>query len=73
MIGKNVLIVDECRHTGSQSEGLYALVSERAGWRPRVERITAADSFIPLGRAATVPLPSRDAIVQTCLRMVRPK
>jgi 2-oxoisovalerate dehydrogenase E1 component len=65
-----VLIVDECRRTGSQSEALMALFAERA---PEIEtrRITAEDSFIPLGRAATVTLPSRDSIVAAALEMVR--
>ena len=65
-----ILIVDECRRTGSQSEALMALVAERA---PGVQcrRITAEDSFIPLGRAATLTLPSRDSIVAAVLEMVR--
>jgi len=65
-----ILIVDECRKTGSQSEALMALFAERA---PAIDtrRITAEDSFIPLGRAATVTLPSRDSIVATALEMVR--
>jgi 2-oxoisovalerate dehydrogenase E1 component len=65
-----VLIVDECRKTGSQSEALMALFAERA---PDIDcrRITAEDSFIPLGRAATLTLPSRDSIVAAALEMVR--
>jgi 2-oxoisovalerate dehydrogenase E1 component len=65
-----VLVVDECRRTGSQSEALMALFAERA---PDVEarRIAAEDSFIPLGRAATLTLPSRDSIVAAALEMVR--
>jgi 2-oxoisovalerate dehydrogenase E1 component len=65
-----VLIVDECRKTGSQSEALMALFAERA---PGVDcrRVTAEDSFIPLGRAATLTLPSRDSIVAAALEMVR--
>ncbi|MEA3045151.1 MAG: 2-oxoisovalerate dehydrogenase component [Sphingomonadales bacterium] len=65
-----VLIVDECRRTGSQSEALMALFAERA---PQVDsrRIAAGDSFIPLGRAATLTLPSRDSIVAAALEMVR--
>jgi 2-oxoisovalerate dehydrogenase E1 component len=65
-----VLIVDECRRTGSQSEALMALFAERA---PDVEcrRLTAEDSFIPLGRAATLTLPSRDSIVAAALELVR--
>src|SRR6185436_3597561 len=51
-----VLIVDECRRTGSQSEALMALFAERAPGVPAA-RITAEDSFIPLGRAATLSRP----------------
>ena len=65
-----VLIVDECRRTGSQSEALMALFAERA---PAIDcrRITAEDSFIPLGRAATLTLPSRDSIVAAAQEMMR--
>ncbi|HEX8654866.1 MAG TPA: thiamine pyrophosphate-dependent enzyme [Allosphingosinicella sp.] len=67
---RKVLIVDECRRTGSQSEALVALFAERA---PKTDcrRLTAQDSFIPLGRAATITLPSRDSIVEAALEMVR--
>ena len=65
-----VLIVDECRRTGSQSEALMALFAERAPELP-CRRITAEDSFIPLGRAATLTLPSRDSIVEAALELVR--
>jgi 2-oxoisovalerate dehydrogenase E1 component len=67
-----VLIVDECRRTGSQSEALMALFAERA---PQAEcrRLTAQDSFIPLGRAATVTLPSRDSIVEAALDLMGKK
>jgi len=67
---ERVLIVDECRKTGSQSEALMALFAERAPGVP-VRRITAEDSFIPLGRAATLTLPSRDSIVAAALEIVR--
>jgi 2-oxoisovalerate dehydrogenase E1 component len=65
-----VLIVDECRRTGSQSEALMALFAERA---PKVDcrRLAAEDSFIPLGRAATMTLPSRDSIVAAALELAR--
>ncbi len=65
-----ILIVDECRRTGSQSEALMAAFAERA---PEVKcrRITAEDSFIPLGRAATLTLPSRDSIVAAALELFR--
>ncbi len=58
---KRVLIVDECRITGSQSEALMALFTERTPDK-KLARIAADDSFIPLGGAATLTLPSRDSI-----------
>lgn len=64
-----VLIVDECRITGSQSEALMAMLSERAP-HLRISRIAAEDSFIPLGRAATLTLPSRDTIVAAALEAI---
>ena len=67
---ERVLIVDECRKTGSQSEALMALFAERAPGVP-ARRIAAEDSFIPLGRAATLTLPSRDSIVAAAVEMVR--
>ncbi len=66
---KRVLIVDECRITGSQSEALMALFVERAPGLG-VSRIAAEDSFIPLARAATLTLPSRDSIVAAALSAV---
>jgi 2-oxoisovalerate dehydrogenase E1 component len=65
-----VLIVDECRRTGSQSEALMALFAERAR-KIDSRRITAEDSFIPLGRAATLTLPGRDSIVTAALDLAR--
>ena len=66
---RHVLIVDECRTSGSQSEALMALLAERAPPGQKVQRIAAEDSFIPLGRAATVTLPSRDAIIDAALAL----
>ena len=64
-----VLIVDECRRTGSQSEALMTLFAEA---RPelRVARETAEDSFIPLGRAATATLPSRESIAEAAVALL---
>lgn len=57
----NILIVDECRRTGSQSEALMALFAE-AGHR-RVARVTAQDSFIATGPAYAATLPSTEGII----------
>ena len=56
-----VLIVDECRRTGGQAEGLMALCSEAR--IQRLARLTAEDSFIATGPAFGATLPSRESIV----------
>ncbi|MFD1508221.1 dehydrogenase E1 component subunit alpha/beta [Lacimonas salitolerans] len=56
-----VLIVDECRRTGSQSEALMALMVEQG--RPDARRLTAEDCFIATGPAFAATLPSADGIV----------
>ncbi|WP_416137483.1 thiamine pyrophosphate-dependent enzyme [Halomonas sp. HK25] len=59
-----VLIVDECRRSGSLSEELVTGLVERGVASERLHRLTAEDSFIPLGPAATLTLPSRSQIVE---------
>ena len=65
---QNVLIVDECRTTGSQSEAILAQFTE-AG-RTRVSRIAAEDSFIATGPAYAATLPSTDSIIAAALALV---
>ena len=65
-----VLIVDECRKTGSQSEALVTMLVERLPKLPRIKRITADDCFIPLGKAATVLLPNVEDIVNGALEIM---
>jgi 2-oxoisovalerate dehydrogenase E1 component len=69
---KNVLIVDECRQTGSISEALITLLLEHdSNYAIRkVERLTAHDSFIPLGAASYQVLPSCKLIVEQAKQMV---
>jgi 2-oxoisovalerate dehydrogenase E1 component len=57
-----VLIVDECRTTGSISEALMALLHEQTAL-PHA-RIAAHDSFIATGPAYAATMPSRDSIVE---------
>lgn len=70
---KNVLIVDECRQTGSISEAIVTLLIEHDidYSKRRIERLTAHDSFIPLGSASYEVLPSCKLIVEQATRMVR--
>ena len=60
-----MLIVDECRRTGSQSEALMAHFLETG--RASVLRVTAQDSFIATGPAYAATLPSVESIVEGAL------
>ncbi|MDE4132265.1 thiamine pyrophosphate-dependent enzyme [Phaeobacter sp. QD34_3] len=62
---KHVLIVDECRTTGSQSEGLMALFTE-AGVTS-LARHAAGDCFIATGPAYAATLPSKESILAAAL------
>jgi len=64
-----VLIVDECRTTGSQSEAIMTLFAENPTARQKVGRLAADDSFIATGPAFGATLPSRDAIVGEGLKL----
>ncbi|MEY8841466.1 transketolase C-terminal domain-containing protein, partial [Cribrihabitans sp. XS_ASV171] len=65
---EHVLIVDECRRTGSQSEALMTLFAEKTDL-PKA-RVVAEDSFIATGPAYAAPLPSKDGIVAAAKRLV---
>jgi len=65
---KNILIVDECRQTGSISEQLITWMYETLSPLPSIKRICAKDSFIPLGDAWQYILPSEEEIIALILR-----
>jgi len=67
---KNILIVDECRKTGSLSEALVALLVEKSEKLPNMKVLAAHDCFITLGVAAAAGLPSRDDIINSCLSLL---
>ncbi|UWQ91733.1 MFS transporter [Rhodobacteraceae bacterium M382] len=59
---EKVLVVDECRTTGSQSEALMAMLHEQTDL-PHA-RIAAQDSFIATGPAYAATMPSRASITE---------
>lgn len=67
---ENILIVDECRKTGSISEALVTMLVENLEKLPKIKRVTGHDSFIPLGEAWKYVLPSRDNIVGTVTELL---
>jgi 2-oxoisovalerate dehydrogenase E1 component len=56
-----VLVVDETRRSGGVSEAVITALAD-AGYAGRTGRVTAADSFIPLGNAAAHVLVSEAGI-----------
>jgi len=67
---QKVLIVDECRRRGSLSEELFTVLHEAKPGHFNIQRLCAEDSFIPLGKAAYITLPSRDQIVAKAMDML---
>jgi len=64
----NVLVVDECRKTGSLSEelitGLVENLGSDSGKLPNIKRITGHDTFIPIGTSWEFVLPGKNDIVK---------
>ncbi len=62
---KHILMVDECRKTGSISEAITTLLYENSvlDSERNYARVTAKDCFIPLGTASYEVLPSVEEIV----------
>jgi 2-oxoisovalerate dehydrogenase E1 component len=56
-----VLVVDETRRTGGVAEGIIAALVD-VGFPGRIRRVASADSYIPLGDAASHVLLSEDEI-----------
>jgi len=58
-----VLVVDEGRRTGGVSEAIMTVLYEHCRDTVRAIRLTALDTYIPLGPAADHVLPSVDAVL----------
>ncbi len=57
-----VLVVDETRHTGGVGEGVVTALVE-GGFTGDLRRVSATDSYVPLGPAANLVLVSEDDII----------
>ncbi|MFD7846902.1 thiamine pyrophosphate-dependent enzyme [Nocardia sp. NPDC059764] len=64
-----VLIADETRRSGGVSEAVCAALLD-AGFEGRPARVTSADSFVPLGPAASSVLLDEDAIEAAALGLL---
>jgi len=70
---KHVLIVEECRKTGSLSEGLMAMMLEQCSPVPKIKRVCSRDSFIPLADAANLVLVQKEDIIKGALALLGKK
>ena len=59
-----VLIVEECRKSGSYGEGLLSDLQVASKSSLKIKLHAAQDSFIPIGEGATSTLPNKDSIVK---------
>ena len=67
---KNILIVDECRRSGCHGEGIYKMLSDFYKKNLKIILHAAKDSFIPLGVASTITLPSAESIFSHATRFL---
>jgi 2-oxoisovalerate dehydrogenase E1 component len=68
---RTVLVVDEGRSSGGVGESVVAALAE-AGCSAPIARVAGADSFIPLGPAASTVLVSEHEIVDAALSLAHP-
>jgi 2-oxoisovalerate dehydrogenase E1 component len=66
----SVLVVDEGRRTGGVSEALMTILLERCGSAVRAARLTAHDTYIPLGPAAELVMPSVQSICSSAVDLL---
>jgi len=66
----NVLVLDEGRRTGGISEEIFTAIDEHAGPGIAKRRVTGEDTYIPLGAAANLVLPSDADVVKAAREML---
>ena len=70
---EHILVVDECRKSGSISEAIVTALQEAREQHQvtdKVSRVVADDSFIPLGSASYEVLPDKQGIVSAAMALV---
>ena len=67
---KKILIVDECRRDGCHAEGLMSELLSETKKTLNIRIHAAENSFIPIGKASTVTLPSKESIIKHSLELI---
>ena len=68
-ISRQILIVEECRKSGSYGEGLIADMQVACKKSFKFKLHASKDSFIPIGEGATSTLISKDSIVKAAVEL----
>ena len=68
-----ILIVDECRKTGSIGESIVSNLYESKIFKGKIKLHAAKDSFIPIGNSATSTLPTKETIILNALNLINDK
>jgi 2-oxoisovalerate dehydrogenase E1 component len=64
-----VLIVDECRRSGGVGEAIVAGLRERCSVDVKIQVLAATDTYVPLGPAMTVVMPTEETIFEAALQL----
>ncbi len=64
-----VIVVDECRKSGSISELIITTLAEHSQTMPVIHRITGANSYITLGKSWQHLLPTKELIIEAGVQM----
>jgi 2-oxoisovalerate dehydrogenase E1 component len=64
-----VLIVDECRRSGGVGEAIVAGLRERCSVDVKIQLLAATDTYVPLGPAMTVVMPTEETILEAALQL----
>ena len=64
-----VLVIDETRRTGGVGEGVLAALVE-GGFRGPMNRVSALDSFVPLGAAANLVLVGESDVIDAAVNLL---
>jgi 2-oxoisovalerate dehydrogenase E1 component len=67
---QNILVVEECRKTGSLSEYLVSSLVENMPSLPKIKVVAADDCFIPLGKASAAGLPKKEEILNGAFNLL---
>jgi len=66
----HILVVDECRETGSFSEQVLSLIYRHKTQSQQLDKLCGEDCFVPLAGAATLGMPSKEQIIQSALSLL---